>query len=53
MYAIIYWPNNGKDVKTVLDESGNLKTFDHIEDADRDADDIPNSRVISIWGVEE
>ncbi len=53
MYTIIYWINNGKNIRPVLDESDNLKTFDHVEDADRAADEIPDSRVISISGVEE
>ncbi len=53
MYAIIYWTGGGKEIKPLLDDSGSLKTFDSLSIADSTADKIPESRVISISGVEE
>ncbi len=53
MYAIIYWTGGGTEVKPLLDDSGSLKTFDSLFIADSAAEEIPESRVISISGVEE
>lgn len=52
MYAIVYW--KGNRIYPVLDYDGTtLKTFERVLDADKEADKINDSRVISIEGVEE
>jgi len=53
MYAIIYWEDDDSTVKPLLNKDGSLTLFEGLDEADKTADGIPESRVISINGVSE
>lgn len=53
MYAIIYWEDDDSIVKPLLNEDGSLTLFEFLDEADAVAEGIPESRVISIEGVNE
>ncbi len=52
MYAIIFWENSNH-VKPLLNKDGSLTLFEWLDEADKIAEDIPESRVISIEVVSE
>lgn len=52
-YAIIYWSINNNEVYPVLKPDGQLALWDSLREADKQANKIKESRVISIEGVKE
>ncbi len=52
MYAVIFWENNNL-AKPLLNKDGSLTLFERLDEADKTAEGIPESRVISIDGVNE
>ena len=53
MYSIIYWANNDDEVYPVITSDGQIKLFDSIKEADKHAETINNSRVISLEEIHE
>lgn len=53
MYAIIFWEDGDSIVKPLLNKDGSLTLFESLKEADKTAEGIPESRVISIEGVSE
>lgn len=51
MYAIIWWEDGDSIVRPLLNKDGSLTLFERLDEADRTAECIHESRVISIDGV--
>jgi hypothetical protein len=52
MYGIIYWLKNDNAIFFVDNEDKSIKVFKSIEEADKEAEKVFESRVISLEGVQ-